>query len=339
MSISVPADASKANMDASTDDPKQARADLADFVDKFNSLLDTVGGLDSLFLLLSGGGTVDGSVTLKNASGSGRQVRFTKADDTLVARFSLDDDSSSPQRFRYRMFDPSDGTTIWADMVFDENLMYWQLNAEDRFKITDTDVQVLNVPLKIQGYTAYHEGNLPATGAGWEKIDTVTTTAGSDTEIVFSNKFATGYDYRILLPSLKRYSGSSSNIEVQLGTGTSTISWSTGNYNTALYGSDGNSGAFSTNKTNDHARLTEQSQVGSGDNSGIEGELIIRDPANSAVMTRMHGDFWQRDNSSGFTFHSINRTAQADSSIKLVIGANYFNGLSVTLWRRPNENG
>lgn len=41
--ISLPDDATKANMDASTDDPKLARAELADLVDKFNSLLDEVG--------------------------------------------------------------------------------------------------------------------------------------------------------------------------------------------------------------------------------------------------------------------------------------------------------
>lgn len=41
--ISLPADATKANMDASTDDPKLARTELADLVDKFNALLDEIG--------------------------------------------------------------------------------------------------------------------------------------------------------------------------------------------------------------------------------------------------------------------------------------------------------
>ena len=40
--MTIPTDASKANLDQGTDDPKQARGDLADLVDKFNTLLTHV---------------------------------------------------------------------------------------------------------------------------------------------------------------------------------------------------------------------------------------------------------------------------------------------------------
>ncbi|MEK9768059.1 MAG: hypothetical protein VW683_03965 [Betaproteobacteria bacterium] len=39
----LPADATKVHLDAASDDPKQARSELADLVDKFNSLKGVLG--------------------------------------------------------------------------------------------------------------------------------------------------------------------------------------------------------------------------------------------------------------------------------------------------------
>lgn len=59
--MALPSDATKAHLDSSTDDPKQARAELASLVDKFNSLKSVLGNgveLDVGQGLLSSGGTL-----------------------------------------------------------------------------------------------------------------------------------------------------------------------------------------------------------------------------------------------------------------------------------------
>jgi len=46
--MALPADATKAHLDASTDDPKQARSELADLVDKYNALKNALGNMVEL---------------------------------------------------------------------------------------------------------------------------------------------------------------------------------------------------------------------------------------------------------------------------------------------------
>lgn len=46
--MALPADATKNHLDSSTDDPKQARSELADLVDKFNALKAALGDMVEL---------------------------------------------------------------------------------------------------------------------------------------------------------------------------------------------------------------------------------------------------------------------------------------------------
>jgi len=60
--MALPSDATKVHLDSSTDDPKQARGELADLVDKFNSLKGVLGDMVELD---RGQGLTDSSGTLK----------------------------------------------------------------------------------------------------------------------------------------------------------------------------------------------------------------------------------------------------------------------------------
>ena len=63
MPLSSPADATKVHLDSSTDDPKQARGELADLVTKFNTLKNNLNPLgtaltgEGIDLYTSGGST------------------------------------------------------------------------------------------------------------------------------------------------------------------------------------------------------------------------------------------------------------------------------------------
>ena len=46
--MALPSDATKNHLDSATDDPKQARGELADLVDKFNSLKGALGDMVEL---------------------------------------------------------------------------------------------------------------------------------------------------------------------------------------------------------------------------------------------------------------------------------------------------
>jgi len=46
--MALPSDATKIHLDASTDDPKQARPELADLVDKYNALKNALGNIVEL---------------------------------------------------------------------------------------------------------------------------------------------------------------------------------------------------------------------------------------------------------------------------------------------------
>ena len=59
--MALPSDATKAHLDSSTDDPKQARGELASLVDKFNALKAALGDmveLDQGAGLTASGGTL-----------------------------------------------------------------------------------------------------------------------------------------------------------------------------------------------------------------------------------------------------------------------------------------
>ena len=60
--MALPADATKNHLDSSTDDPKQARGELADLVDKFNALKSALGDMVELD---RGQGLTTSSGTLK----------------------------------------------------------------------------------------------------------------------------------------------------------------------------------------------------------------------------------------------------------------------------------
>lgn len=60
--MALPADATKNHLDSSTDDPKQARSELADLVDKFNALKAALGDMVELD---RGQGLTTSSGTLK----------------------------------------------------------------------------------------------------------------------------------------------------------------------------------------------------------------------------------------------------------------------------------
>jgi len=60
--MALPADATKNHLDSSTDDPKQARGELADLVDKFNALKAALGDMVELD---RGQGLTTSSGTLK----------------------------------------------------------------------------------------------------------------------------------------------------------------------------------------------------------------------------------------------------------------------------------
>lgn len=64
--MALPSDATKVYLDSSTDDPKQARGELADLVDKFNSLKGVLGNgveLDIGEGLQSSSGTLRVNIT------------------------------------------------------------------------------------------------------------------------------------------------------------------------------------------------------------------------------------------------------------------------------------
>lgn len=59
--MALPSDATKVHLDASTDDPKQARGELVDLIDKFNALKAALGNmveLDTGEGLTTSGGTL-----------------------------------------------------------------------------------------------------------------------------------------------------------------------------------------------------------------------------------------------------------------------------------------
>jgi len=60
--MALPSNATKVHLDSSTDDPKQARGELASLVDKFNALLAALGNVAELD---RGAGLVEVSGALK----------------------------------------------------------------------------------------------------------------------------------------------------------------------------------------------------------------------------------------------------------------------------------
>lgn len=71
--MALPSDATKVHLDASTDDPKQARGELVSLVDKFNSLK---GALGNIVELDTGEGITASSGTLK--------VQIQSSDDITI---------------------------------------------------------------------------------------------------------------------------------------------------------------------------------------------------------------------------------------------------------------
>jgi hypothetical protein len=60
--MALPSNATKVHLDSSTDDPKQARGELASLIDKFNALLAALGNVAELD---RGAGLVEVSGALK----------------------------------------------------------------------------------------------------------------------------------------------------------------------------------------------------------------------------------------------------------------------------------
>jgi hypothetical protein len=60
--MALPSNATKVHLDSSTDDPKQARGELASLVDKFNALLAALGNVAELD---RGAGLIEVSGALK----------------------------------------------------------------------------------------------------------------------------------------------------------------------------------------------------------------------------------------------------------------------------------
>jgi hypothetical protein len=88
--MTLPTNASKANLDSATDDPKLARPDLADLVDKFNDLLTHLNlstitsGPASIPLSVANGGT--GSTT---ESGARTNLGVADATETAAGRIEI----------------------------------------------------------------------------------------------------------------------------------------------------------------------------------------------------------------------------------------------------------
>jgi hypothetical protein len=227
-------------------------------------------------------------------------------------------------------------------MVFGEDIIFYQLNGSTVLTMTPSAVTIASgVPLKVgtSGKEVYSPDNPPPVTGGWSTVRDFTVTGGASDTISVADPtnglFEDGYDYRVICRGLKASSGTGRNVDVQVGTGTSTISWVTGSYDNATYGALGADPGGQVS-TNTQARITQTSGqgVGNGDNAGLYGEFIVYNPRHSGSRTRIKGDFWQRDSPRALTWHAVRRTEAADTSLRIVLSASTFNAVQIILQKR-----
>jgi len=343
MPFTLPDVATKTFLDDSTDDPKQARAELAGLVDKFNAVLAELSNADAQYLSATGG-ILLGNLILKNADGGGRQIQILNEAGIVRTALLLDSDQTSPQKARLRRFS-ADGATVLGEITFDDTSLVVQIGGNDRLTINATAVTVGGgVPLNVGAVPAevYSPSNPPPIEGGWETLRDFTVPSGSTDTISIADPtnglFESGFDYKVQCRGLKRSSGSASNIDVQLGTGTSTISWVTASYDSGNYGVLGSDPGGQL-QANSQARITlapSGGGVGSGSGAGLYGSFEVINPMSSGDRTRMVGDFWQRDQPRAFTWQAVRRTEAADSACRIVLSAGDFAAVRVILQKRPN---
>jgi len=125
--MTLPSNATKANLDQSTDDPKLARAELADLVDKFNALLTHLG----LSTILSTPLTV--GTGLENNSGA-LQARQSSTTQTGISELATDAEAVA-KTDTARVLTPSNLAALGASATL-AGLIELATNAE---ALTGTD--------------------------------------------------------------------------------------------------------------------------------------------------------------------------------------------------------
>lgn len=163
--MTLPASATKANLDSSTDDPKLARAELADLVDKFNALLTHLG----LSSILSTPLTV-GNGLINNAGAL--EARASSTTQTGIAELATDAEAAA-KTDTARVLTPSNLAALAASDTF-AGLIEIATNAE---ATTGTDTGRAITPASLAAVLAAFSAGVTAV-TGTNGI-TVTPTTGS----------------------------------------------------------------------------------------------------------------------------------------------------------------